>query len=393
MLSAGDVVELEIADVAYRGNGVARVDGVVVFVPRTLAGEKVRARVMSVRKRFCEARVVEVIEPSPKRVAEWEPRVPGCVYDHMDYGEEVRVKDSQLRNFLRRHVADGAKFLAPFPSPLSRNYRNKIVFHAQRGRDGGMAVGYYGDDNVSVVDVAECPFADSAINYAWARMRGAAKLRMKDGESITFRHTVADGVVSWDGKAPAGEWLTVDTIAGDMKVPLDGFFQVNDAVARELAEHVVGSVAGFDEVLDLYCGVGVFGIAAAKRGARRVFGMESGRNAVVAAKMNSAGMDGVKFKCEQVERASGFGGLDFAKAAVIVDPPRSGMGTAVAARIAKLGARRVVYVSCDPATMTRDLEPFAAAGYEVASARVFDMFPRTMHFESAVVLNRTTAGN
>lgn len=387
MLSTGDIVELEIADVAYRGSGVARVDGVVVFVPRTLAGEKVRARVMSVKKRFCEARVIDVIKPSPKRIAGWEPRVPGCVYDHMDYGEEVRVKDSQLRNFLRR-VADGARFLPPFSSPLSRNYRNKVVFHAQRGRDGDVSIGYYGDDNVSVVDIAECPFADNAINYAWSRMRDAAKLRMKDGESITFRHTVADGVVSWDGKAPAGEWLTVATIAGNMKVPLDGFFQVNDAVARELAEHVVGNVAGFDEVLDLYCGVGVFGIAAAKRGAKRVFGVESGRNAVEAAKMNSAAMDGVKFKCEQVERATGFGELDFEKGAVIVDPPRSGMGAAVAAKIARLGARRVVYVSCDPATMTRDLEPFTAAGYEVASVKMFDMFPRTMHFESVVVLSR-----
>jgi 23S rRNA (uracil1939-C5)-methyltransferase len=145
-------------------------------------------------------------------------------------------------------------------------------------------------------------------------------------------------------------------------------------------------------LLDLYCGAGVFGLASAKDGIPDVVGIESGRSAVWAARRNARalGVPGAAFHCETTAEAAGkrFHCTDFARTVAIVDPPRSGMETGAAEALAAAGPAAVIHVSCDPATLTRDLAIFAAHGYAVRRARVFDMFPRTLHFESAVLLMR-----
>ena len=399
----GGEMELEITDVAYRGSGIARHGGVVIFVPGTLPGEVVRARIAGIGKRFLTGEVVEILKPSPDmippccRLANG-TLVPGCVYGHAAYGAEVALKDAQLRNFLRKLVTDsGGVFLPPVPSPEPLHYRNKAVFHAQTGADGIVRAGYLGDDNRTVIDIPCCPLADDAINEAWTKLRAANRLR--DGDCITFRHTRADGVVSWIGRPPEkARWLTEDSAAGPLLVPLDGFFQVNPQVADALVADVRSWIAeaaretGATRLLDLYCGVGVFGIAAAKDGIAEVIGVESGRNAVAAARRNarSLGATSAAFHCETAAEASrkGFHCADMSRTIVVVDPPRSGIERVAAETLAKAGPPAIVYVSCDPATLTRDLGIFAAQGYAVRRARVFDMFPRTLHFETAVLLGR-----
>ncbi len=400
--AVGQVAELEILDVAYRGSGIARRGGIVVFVPGTLPGEVVRARIVGSGKRFLTGEAVEILRPSQDRI---EPccrladgtRVPGCVYDHAAYGAEVALKDAQLRNFLRRIVADaGSTFLPPVPSPSPLHYRNKSVFHVQS--DGGsLRAGYLGDDNRTVVDIPSCPLADAAINFAWAQTRGGKSLR--DGDCVTFRHTRADGVVSWTGRPPENaKWLTEESAAGPLLVPPDGFFQVNPGVADALVADVVEWLAGASRetgasrLLDLYCGVGVFGLAAAKQGFTDIVGIESGRAAVAAARRNARalGATAASFHCERVAEAArqGFHIRDFSRTLAVVDPPRSGMEPGAADALAEAGPAAIALVSCDPATLTRDLAAFAARGYAVRHARVFDMFPRTLHFETALLLSR-----
>ena len=404
--AVGDVVELEIADVAYRGNGIARVGGVVVFVPGTLPGEKILARSVAFKKRYFEAEIVRILTPSPDRIVpccvlpDGSP-VPGCAYDYADYAAEVALKDAQLRNFLRKFVTDADSiFLPSFASPSPLHYRNKVVFHVQRTGAEEARIGYLGSDNETVVDVESCPLADPAINFAWARLRTNAKRKLNDGDSITLRHTKTDSVVSWVNRAPDdAAWLTEETQAGLLTVPTDGFFQVNPGVADALVSQVrewvrtAAAESGAGTLLDLYCGVGVFGLTAAKDGMSAIVGIESGRNAVTAARRNARanGVTGAKFYCETaaVAAAKNFHCTDFGDVIAVVDPPRAGMETAAVKALAKAGPRTVVYVSCDPATLSRDLAVFTANGYVLRKARMFDMFPRTVHFETVCLLSRS----
>ena len=397
----GVEIELEILDVAYRGSGIARRGGAVVFVPGTLPGEVARVRITGAEKRYFTGEAVEIVRPSPDRITPCcrladGSRVPGCVYDHAAYGAEVALKDAQLRNFLRKLVTDKEGVLRPpVPSPSPLHYRNKAVFHAQTGPDGAVRAGYLGDDNRTVVDIPSCPLADDAIDEAWARLR--AENRLRDGDCVTFRHTRVDGVASWIGRPPEGaRWLTEESAVGPVLVPLDGFFQVNPPVADALVGDVRAWIAeearetGATRLLDLYCGVGVFGLAAAKDGIAEIVGVESGRRAVAAARRNARalGVARATFHCETAAEAArkGFHCADLSRTVAVVDPPRSGMERDAAEALAKAAPPVVVYVSCDPATLTRDLGLFAAEGYSVRRARVFDMFPRTLHFETAVLL-------
>ena len=392
--------DFTIVDVAYRGAGIAKDGGIVTFIPGTLPGEKVRAEITADKKRFREARLVEVLAPSPDRI---EPccrladgrRVPGCVYDHVAYPAEVALKDAQLRNFLRKLAPSPDVFLAPFASPAPLHYRNKVVFHAQRG-----AIGYLGDDNRTVVDIESCPLANTAINFVWSRMRDRMRQQLKDGDTITFRHTEADGVASWVNRAPQdAPWLTEKSAAGELTLPPDAFFQVNPQVASALVGQVrdwlreAREESGADLLLDLYCGVGVFALAAASLGFSKIIGIESGRSSIAAARRNATrlGIESTVFGCGTVADAAKarFGGADLTPAIAVADPPRNGMEPIAVETLARSSLRNFIYVSCDPATLTRDLATLAGAGFSIRRARMFDMFPRTLHFESALWLSRS----
>ncbi len=395
------IEEFNIVDVAYRGNGIAKDDGIVTFIPGTLTGERVRARIVADKKRFREAGLVEVVTPSPHRIAPCcrlsdGSQIPGCVYDHIEYEAEVAIKDSQLRNFLRKFSIAENGYLPPFASPSSLGYRNKITLHVQRGKSGEARSGYFGEDNKTVVDIESCPLARSAINYAWAKMRMQAKRTLQDGDTITLRHTDKDAVVSWVNRAPADSpWLTEKFIAGSLTLPPDGFFQVNPEVAMALQEQVLGYieevVGDKGTMLDLYCGVGLFALASAKFGFKTIVGIESGRNAITAARRNAISLGiNAKFHCETAANAarSGFFGVDLRDSVIVVDPPRHGCEPEVIEAIADSEARCLIYVSCDPSTLTRDLERLTKSGFTIKKARLFDMFPRSYHFESALLLVR-----
>lgn len=401
-LLKGAIQEFTIVDVAYRGAGIAKDDGIVTFIPGTLPGEKVLARVTTKKKRFQNATLVEVLEPSKDRI---EPccrtangvQIPGCVYDHVDYDAEVELKNSQLKNFLR-NFATPEIFLKPFASPAPLGYRNKIVFHVSR-RGSDCKIGYLGEDNKTIIDIESCPLANPAINFAWSKMRGYAKHAAIDGTSITFRHTEADGVVSWEGRAPADiGHLTEHSPIGDLQVPTDGFYQVNPQVAKALVEQVrewlnqLVNERPCDNLLDLYCGVGVFALAAANDGFKNVIGIESGRNAIAAAKRNAKnlGFNNITFICDTVANSvkNDFNGASLKDTIVIADPPRQGMEPETVQALAASQLSNLIYVSCDPATLTRDLTVFIEKGFTVQKARLFDMFPRTAHFETVVLLSR-----
>ncbi len=401
-------VEVAISKCVYGGDGLGRLgDGRVVFVPGAYPGERVRAEIVEQKKRYVKARLVEVTEATPDRLSSPLASVPGMVYADVEYAAELRFKQDQLENFLWK-VEPSVLPLEVVRAPKELNYRNKVVYHTER-RAGKWLIGYRREPSHEVVDVAEDPLACPEINRALPEIRagvlallthGARAVResAKAADNVTIRHTPIDGVKWWLGEPPLGLELTERTANCKFRVPGDGFYQVNPEVGDLLVKAVERAyLAGSAEsahLLDLYCGVGVFGLTCARAWREqgsvanfepRLVGVESGRNAIACAKRNAADL-GVKgnFFCERVG-----GSLGRIKAGahhtVILDPPRGGLEHNVPSWLAKTGAPRVFYVSCDPATLTRDLSALAKA-YRIEKVTLFDMFPRTARFETLVEL-------
>ena len=371
-------VTLKIDKTVYGGDGLGRLgDGRVAFVPGAYAGETVKAEIVEQKKRFVKTRLVSVEEAIPERLAETGPTA---------------------QTVLPLEVV-------PAAAPLA--YRNKVVYHTER-QHGKWVLGYREEPDHRVVDVAQDPLACSAINAALPAIRsavftlltqGARAVRQsaKAADNVTIRHTARDGVKWWLGEPPMNLELCEQTAGLKFAVPADGFYQVNPQMADRLVKAVRDEyLSGVDvapHVLDLYCGVGVFGLCCAHAAKAsvpdgiRLVGIESGRGAVACAKKNAATLGiPANFFCERVG-----GSLTRIKAGahhtVIVDPPRGGLEPNVAPWLARLPAPRILYVSCDPATLTRDLAVLMRT-YDIARVKLFDLFPRTARFETLVTLER-----
>jgi len=402
--NGGERLVLEIEKVVYRGAGLARAGGIVTFVPGTLPGERVIAETVATKKNFRTARLLEVLEPSPCRIPDVCAMpgggiVPGCAYGFARYADEVEIKDGQLRDFLRSFGAGQGAVERPFASPVELGYRNKTVFHVGHAH-GRPVAGYLGDDNRTIVDMASCPLSHREINGLWAEMRSETLSSHPLPRTVTLRRTEAGGAVAWTDIAPPAPALRLveHSPVGDILVPADGFFQVNPHVAAPLVETVrdwVSEVAGnggADIALDLFCGVGVFGLAVAGLGFGRVIGVETSRRAVKCARANAAnlGLHTAEFHCMDASRflAEKAGRLPMERAVAIADPPRAGMPREALDALLSSPLRHAVFVSCNPSTLARDISAAAKAGFAISRARLFDMFPRTIHFETAVLLER-----
>lgn len=406
-------ITLTIDSVAYRGPGVGRANGCVYFVPGTCQGEVVRARVTTQKKNYGEAQVVAIEKASPERLQHAECTfgrypVPGCVYGHMTYEAELKYKQEQLLSFLKRQAKQEnaeALLLEPFASPQHLNYRNKITLHYDRGFKGRPVLGYFGDDNETVVEVPQCPLAAPEINAELAELREDPRFTryLGVGGSAIIRYTKKDGVLvlplSVNHRFFEEDYpmLHEQINAGEILVPPRGFYQVNPYVSPKLVEYVMGLVEQIkpDRLLDMYCGVGVFGLSAAHIGVPAIIGYDSGRDVIGVAQQNAEklGLNDTKFICglsaqiadSALRNAKKRGG----KATVIVDPPRSGLEPEVTAALWEHPVENLIYVSCSPDTLARDLVKLTADGtYSIRSVKLFDMFPRTAHFESVTWLQK-----
>jgi 23S rRNA (uracil1939-C5)-methyltransferase len=393
-----EVVELDIVDVGYGGKGVARHEGCVYFVPGVLVGEKVRAKVTRRHKRFVEADLVEVVSVSPHRVPASCPiadQCPGCSYQHSTYEEELRMKQTQLCSVLERLGRISADCVKPpLPAPHPLHYRNKIKLHCDTS-SAGPVIGYVGRDNVSVVDVPACELATEALNESLAEIRCKRPDLLEPKTKITMRYTETDGVKVWRGNRPeSGKSIQESTVIGPLHAPPDSFFQVYPEVADQVLEVVMALIQSLSpkRFVDLYCGVGVFALAASKSSVPSVVGVDSDKAAVRAARDNAARMDlqGVEFVHADVsavlsEVLSSEGAAD---TLLLLDPPRRGMSRDLLDSILKTGPANILYVSCAADTLARDLRVLTEGGYRVESVQLFDMFPRTALFESLAWLQK-----
>jgi 23S rRNA (uracil1939-C5)-methyltransferase len=374
--------ELQFYALAYGGAAVGRLaDGRICFVPGGLPGERALIRLTAEKKRYTTGRIVELLTSSPDRCEAACPLsgiCPGCAYMHCRRETELFWKDRQLRDFLvRGGLADESAVLPAFTAGNTLHYRNKLLLH--RAADG--SYGYYGEDNRTVFPVDRCLLAAEEINEL---------IPQALGDEALFRCTAKDGAVQVSGER---ELVLHEFLSGAGEFLVDGrvFFQTNPAVASALVAAVKQKVCGASEILELYCGVGVFSIALADEyPGLKTTGIELNRRAIGLAKENA--------RRHQVSERCRFFAEDAGKSlkkwndrrdlTLLLDPPRGGVEKTTLKKILAVNAGKVIYISCAADTLCRDLKEFAAAGYRVKSSQVFDMFPRTAHFEVLTVLEK-----
>lgn len=429
-LRPGQVVEVVVEKGVYRGLGLARHEGQVVFVPHVVPGETARVRVERVGRGYGNARLIEVVSASPKRRVSpcpYAPRCGGCAHQEMDYPAQLELKEAVLREALTRGGIAWDAPIAVEPSPET-GWRTRASLHVSTG-PGGLRLGLFEEGSHRVVDVESCLQLSDSLNRTaraiaeslrrrpeWAGLvRGVELAESGDGgQCVACLHTARDageaaplavlateipwltglGVAAF-GEADSSFVLlsgqpyvqsTVEAIT--FRCHVRSFFQGNRHLVGPLARAVTEALPEGGTVLDLYCGVGLFALLAARR-AGRVRGAEISARAIEDARANAekAGLGNVRFE-----------GLDVAAALaswppeaderVILDPPRAGAGAAVVEALVARRPHAIVYVSCDPPTLARDLRGLLAGGYRIESVRLFDLFPDTFHVETVVSLRR-----
>jgi 23S rRNA (uracil1939-C5)-methyltransferase len=410
MTDAGSVQEVVLSDVGFGGDAVGRgPDGKAVFVPFGLAGERVRVRVEAEHPRFSRATLVEVLEPSPRRClapCSHYGRCGGCVYQHVEYAVEVETKGRQLAELMRRVGGVGAlPELAPvLPSPVVYGYRNKLRVEplAIPDAEGGsrLAYGYCERDNKTLFELDSCPLAAAPLNDLLKRapltVQGCRNVSRKPRPAaMTLRLTCDGSTAFYFGQAPRRvPWLHERLLERPVSVPLGSFWQVNPAVADSLVRCVADWFAAQPTrtLVDAYSGAGTFSLAIGKAAQVR-FLIESDAAALQAAEYNHAQWDGLQCRCRHSTTEAALPGLlaecNRRRTTVLLDPPRQGCTDAVVRTLCEFPVAQILYVSCNAATLARDVgRLLRQGGYTVVRAALFDMFPRTAHFETALALTR-----
>lgn len=388
-------LELDLTGIAHGGEAVGRAGDLVTFVAFGLPGERVRAQLLEKKPRFQRARAVRVLSASPERVT---PPCPifgscgGCHWQHASYAEQLRIKTEVLRQALGRiGRVPSPPLESAVPSPLEWHYRNRVQLVPVAGT---RLVGFRRAHSHDVVPVERCYVADDRINELiadapWETLGDDEWGRL---EEIDVR--VAPGqapLTSFEGQGFCASNHSLRYPLGGMTfdVPAGAFFQVNLGAAERLLDAALEWLAprAHEHIVDAYGGVGTFGLALARH-AGRVTMFELPGSAVVAATANAAlnGIANVSVVASSVEQglAAARGAVD----ALLLDPPRRGCGPQVVQHIVRLAPRRVLYVSCEPSTLARDVRGLLDGGYRLVKARVVDMFPQTYHLESVTLLER-----
>ncbi|MFO7937849.1 MAG: methyltransferase, partial [Kiritimatiellia bacterium] len=317
-------------------------------------------------------------------------RIPGCVYDHCNYDAEIAIKQAQLLEFIRYMPnANEAEILPPAKSPKQLHYRNKLILHTHSKR-GSVKLGYLEEKSHRVLDIPECPLSCVEINEKLHAIRSSGQFKkLPDKATVTLRYTKDDGILWWINRPSQRSWITEESAIGKLRVSSDGFFQVNPAVSQALTKTVMDwfHEEPTEHILDLYCGAGLFGLACRQAGGIHLTGVESGKRAILAARHNATK---IGIKADFLVRELGKAELnlqqltkDPLQTTCIVDPPRSGMDKSVIRTLAASRIPRLFYISCNPSTLQRDLKMLITEGdYRIKRIQLFDMFPRTAHFEA-----------
>ena len=439
------IYTVRIEGYADGGAGVARIGGRVVFVAGALSGERCEVLVVKVGKRVAYAKIQRLLSPSPHRMTPdcpYFPRCGGCAYRHMEYAEEMQLKRQRAQDALARIGGSAVRVEGILGADAIQRYRNKSIWRVSPSGE----VGFYRARTHEVVNAERCllvhPAAEAAADAlrewmarydvrGWDEATGEGQVRHLFARSNAKGETLlcvvantaelpreAELVSALRGACPGTVGVVLNTNArrtnvvlgeryrtlwgGDriedtlcgmtFRLSVPSFYQVNRAQCEKLyaAAAEFAALTGEETLLDLYCGAGTIALTLAGR-AKRVLGAELVPEAVEDAKANAArnGVTNAEFFCgDAAAVAKKLASEGLRPDVVTVDPPRKGLAEAAIDAIVSMQPSRVVYVSCDSATLARDVARFAARGYEAARAVAVDMFPRADAVEAVVRLER-----
>ena len=448
MLEKNKIYEAVITDYTAEGQGVARIEGCAVFIPNAIAGEKVTVRIEKAQKNWAAGKMVEILERSKHRINRVCPVAKlcgGCDFHHMDYAEETRLKAQRVRDCLNRIGGENFDEIPILAAPDCACYRNKAQYPVAQSK-GRAYAGFFKAGTHQVIENDRCGILpeqmdavkDAVIDYVnrhgvsvydevahtgllrhiYVRRgvvsgeilvclsingrnipkREALIARLKQIEGFT---TLVLTVNTKKGNAVLGdEYITLygpgyieDTLCGlNFRLSPRSFYQVNHHQAQRLYRAAIeqAEITKDDLVLDLYCGVGTITLCMAKA-AGKVIGVEVVPQAVEDARDNAVrnGIENAEFFCGDAGEAALSLEKQGVKAdVVVVDPPRKGLNADAIEALSRFAPRRIVYVSCDPATLARDVALLKERGYVLKNAMAADLFPRCAHVESVVCLTR-----
>jgi 23S rRNA (uracil1939-C5)-methyltransferase len=418
-----ETCEITLTTLTYGGEAMGRLaDGRAVFVPFGLPGETVRARVVFQRKNFARAELLEVLSPSPERIA---PRCRhfgvcgGCHYQMLPYPAQLRAKEAILRDQLTRiGKIQNPPVLPMVAAPAEWQYRNHVQFHLDKNGKPGFisALGAATGSTEAVVPISECFLPEAALDAVWPTLEfepGAPIQRValrsgRDGDlmiileadepeipeleieaDVSVIHQVEDDTLILAGN----DYLVCEVLGRPFKVSAASFFQVNTAMAGKMVEHLLANlpIRPTSTLLDVYCGAGLFSAFLAPKVAR-VIGIEAATSSCSDFETNLDEFENVELYEGLAEEVLP-GLIDERNGSetrsqleperlMIIDPPRAGLEKTALDAILAIQPTTLAYVSCDPATLARDAARLIAGGYRLKQVTPFDLFPQTYHLES-----------
>lgn len=448
MLKKNQIEEAEITAMSSDGNGIAKIDGMVVFVPYTAVGDKLKIRIVKVQKNYSFGIIEEILQPSPDRVDDHCPvykKCGGCAFRHISYEAELRHKAEFVQSNLRRLGGLDPVMLPITPSPLVQGYRNKAQYPI-REYDGKIEAGFFAKRSHRVISCASCDlqpaFFEQILEYtkqfleeyhisAYDEQTGKGKVR-----HLYIRYGEVSGevmvclVVNSERLPHAAEYVegllkvcpqvvsvvlninreqnnvilgqkcitlygkdTIEDTLCDVRFELSplSFYQVNRQAAEKLYRLAaeMAQFEGNELLIDLYCGAGTIGLSMASK-VRELIGVEIVPDAVENAKENAkrCGVENARFICADAkEAAAQLAAENLHPDVIVVDPPRKGCDLEVLQAISAMAPKRLVMISCNSASLARDCKELEALGYHLEKAAPVDLFPRTTHVETVVLLS------
>lgn len=402
-MNLNDIYQVTIESLDHQGRGIARIDKMIIFIPGVLPNEIVKIKIVNMKKNYLEGEVVSFIKKSDIRI---KPICPyynecgGCDLMHMPYDEQLKYKEEKVKNIMKRYASlDCVVNIIPCDKPL--NYRNKVTFQVKN------VIGMYRKKSYDIVPIDKCLLLDEKINECLKKLQTKNLEHIKQ---IIIRASFDNIMVILESDKDIdigvhdldfnvikkvnnnyinikGNDYLIDKI-GDKKYKISpsSFFQINKNQTKKLYDVVLDylNLDGSEKVLDLYCGTGTIGIYIANY-ANEVLGIEINKDAIVDAKSNAKlnNIHNINFMAGDVGNI--IKNINFVPNKVIVDPPRSGLDKKTISELFKLLPEKIVYVSCDPITLARDLSELKNK-YLVKEITPVDMFCQTYHVECVCLL-------
>lgn len=373
------MIQLTIEDLASSGEGVGTFEGKKIFVDQTLPDEIIQAEITLCKKRYSKAKLLRILTPSTQRIT---PICPlfglcgGCQIMHLSYPEQLAWKQRRVENALKRIGGLQVEVAPCEASPKELGYRNKVVLE-----EGG----FHKRHSHEIVPIPKCYIHNSLGEQALPQAVGTKKTTIKTSFASQEVMIIKDGKANRD--------FIIERLGPlQFKIRPKDFFQVNPLQAERLYKKAVelAQLSPTTRVLDAYCGVGCLSLFAALK-AQEVVGIETGRTAIKSAQENATlnKLENTNFICGAVEAClPKLGVFD----AVFLNPPREGVDPKVIHTLLAHPPKRLVYISCDPATLSRDLKALKE-GFQIEKVIPFDMFPQTVHVETVVSLQKNSAAN